>query len=105
MREAWKRCRLDELANIQGGGTPSRSDDSFFGGGIPWVTPTDLPGIGRVATLMGTKETLSVSGVQNSAARLIPPGSVLFSSRATIGKIAVTEFECATNQGFINLTP
>jgi type I restriction enzyme, S subunit len=105
VQASWKRFRLDELCCIQGGGTPSRTDPTHFGGPIPWVTPTDLPSVGKVTTLSSTRETLTTTGLQTSSARLIPAGSVLFSSRASIGKIAVTEFECATNQGFINFTP
>lgn len=101
----WKTYRLDEIAEIQGGGTPSRSEPLYFGGEIPWVTPTDLPAIGRIAELNSTKENITQLGLANSSAKLIQPGSVLFSSRATIGKIAVTNALCATNQGFANLTP
>lgn len=101
----WKKYRLDEIALIQGGGTPKRAVASFFGGDIPWVTPTDLPGIGIVSELNGTKETITTAGLSSSSAKLIPAGSVLFSSRASVGKIAITSKECATNQGFANFTP
>lgn len=101
----WTKAKLADLATIQGGGTPSRTDPSYFGGGLPWVTPTDLAPIGKIGALGKVAESLTSTGLQNSSAKLIPAGSVLFSSRATIGKIAVTDRECATNQGFINLTP
>jgi type I restriction enzyme, S subunit len=102
---AWNTYRLDEIALIQGGGTPKRSEAAFFGGNITWVTPTDLPAIGIVRKLNGTKETITDLGLSKSSAKLIRPGSVLFSSRATIGKIAITNEPCATNQGFANFTP
>ncbi len=101
----WKQYRLDEIALIQGGGTPPRSEASYFGGNIPWVTPSDLPSIGLVTKLKKTKEGITESGLANSSAKLIEAGSILFSSRASIGKIAVTDKPCTTNQGFANFTP
>jgi type I restriction enzyme S subunit len=97
--------KLADIATIQGGGTPSRAEPSYFGGDLPWVTPTDLAPIGKIVALGDVAESLTGTGLQNSSAKLIPAGSVLFSSRASIGKIAVTDRDCATNQGFINLTP
>jgi type I restriction enzyme S subunit len=105
MPSDWKTTRLADIATIQGGGTPSRSEPSYFGGDVPWVTPTDLAPIGKIVALGAVAESLTSAGLQNSSAKLIPAGSVLFSSRASIGKIAVTDRDCATNQGFINLTP
>lgn len=101
----WTTTKLSDIALIQGGGTPSRAEPSYFGGDLPWVTPTDLAPIGKIVVLGDVAESLTSAGLQNSSAKLIPAGSVLFSSRASIGKIAVTDRECATNQGFINLTP
>lgn len=101
----WKTYTLDEIADIQGGGTPSRQQPAYFGGDIPWVTPSDLPSIGRIGVLEETKESLTDAGLSKSSAKLIPSQSVLFSSRATIGKIAINNRECATNQGFANFTP
>jgi len=101
----WTKTKLADVATIQGGGTPSRAEPSYFGGDLPWVTPTDLAPIGKIGVLGHVAESLTVAGLQNSSAKLVPAGSVLFSSRASIGKIAVTDRECATNQGFINLSP
>lgn len=101
----WTTTKLADIATIQGGGTPSRAEPAYFGGDLPWVTPTDLAPIGKIVALGNVAESLTSPGLQNSSAKLIPAGSVLFSSRASIGKIAVTDRECATNQGFINLTP
>lgn len=101
----WTRFKIEDIATIRGGGTPSRSEAAYFGGEIPWVTPTDLAPIGKIMHLGDVAQKLTDAGLQNSSAKLIPAGSVLFSSRASIGKIAVTDSECATNQGFINLSP
>lgn len=105
MLSRWTRTKLDDIATIRGGGTPSRSEPSFFGGDVPWVTPSDLAPIGEVTMLGEVAESLTQEGLRASSAKLLSPGSVLFSSRASIGKIAVTDRACATNQGFINLTP
>lgn len=102
---SWTEYRLDEIADIQGGGTPSRNVTEYFGGSIPWVTPTDLPPIGQIATLGKTRETITEAGLAKSSAKLIPAGAVLFSSRASVGKIALTTRTCATNQGFANFIP
>lgn len=105
MPAIWNTLKLGDVATIQGGGTPSRADSAYFGGELPWVTPSDLPPIGKIASLGAVGGALTKAGLENSSAKLIPTGSVLFSSRASIGKIAVTDRPCATNQGFINLTP
>jgi type I restriction enzyme S subunit len=99
------KIALGDVADLFGGGTPLRSNAEFFGGSIPWVTPSDLPAIGTVATLGTTEETLSQAGLDQSSAKLLPTKTVLFSSRATIGKIAVADRPFSTNQGFINFVP
>lgn len=101
----WTTTKLADIATIQGGGTPSRSEPAYFGGDLPWVTPTDLAPIGKIVPLGDVAQALTSAGLERSSAKLIRAGSVLFSSRASIGKIAVTDRDCATNQGFINLTP
>lgn len=93
------------VAELVGGGTPPRSNKDYFGGPIPWVTPSDLPPIGIVAPLGTVRESLTEAGLNASSAKLLNPPAVLFSSRASIGKIAVASRTCATNQGFINFLP
>lgn len=105
MSANWNKFKIEDIATIRGGGTPPRSEAAYFGGELPWVTPTDLAPIGNISLLGDVAEKLTETGLQNSSANRIPAGSVLFSSRASIGKIAVTDRECATNQGFVNLTP
>lgn len=106
MRPArWQTRTLGEVAELVGGGTPSRTRKDFFGSDIDWVTPTDLPAIGAVRTLGSVKEGLTREGLANSSAKELPPGSVLFSSRASIGKIAIADRPCCTNQGFASFIP
>lgn len=106
LKPTWTTKRLEEVAQLLGGSTPSRENPAYWGGDIPWVTPTDLPMPGEgIRTITSTAQTITQEGLNSSAARLVPPGTVLFSSRATIGKIGIAAVPLATNQGFANLIP
>ena len=96
---------LEDVAALVVVGTPSRTKSEYFDGNVPWVTPSDLPAIGNVHLLGTVAENITRTGLRNSSATLLPPGTVLFSSRASIGKIAVADRECSTNQGFCNFIP
>ena len=97
----WRTARLYDVAQVLGGGTPSRSEESYFGGGIAWATPTDITKLDQLY-INGTKETVSQEGLRNSSTKLMPAGAVLLTSRATIGFTAVSKIPICTNQGFIN---
>ena len=99
---AFVRVPLEEICTVVGGGTPRRSKAVYFGGTIPWATPTDVTGLDSFF-IEKTKETITKSGLQESSARLVPAGTVLLTSRATIGYTAVATRPMATNQGFANL--
>lgn len=102
----WPMVPLGAIADIVGGSTPSRGVSEYWGGTIPWVTPTDLPMPGQgIAAVKNTDEKITEQGLASSAANLLPVGTVLFSSRATIGKLAINEVPVATNQGFANFIP
>lgn len=102
--DGWRDVRLDQIARIVGGGTPPRDNGVFWGGAIPWATPSDITKLrGRYITSTGS--TISGAGLQASAAALLPSGSLLMTSRATIGACAINEVPMATNQGFQNLVP
>lgn len=96
---------LEDVAVLVGGGTPSRTKSEYFDGDVPWVTPSDLPAKGNVRSLGPVAETITKIGLRDSSATLLPQGTVLFSTRASIGKIAVADRECSTNQGFCNFIP
>lgn len=98
---AWKAARLEEVAQVLGGGTPSRNEESYFGGGIAWATPTDITALDGLY-ISKTKESITDAGLQNSSTKLMPPGAVLLTSRATIGFTAVAQVPICTNQGFVN---
>lgn len=97
----WRTARLDEVAEVLGGGTPSRQEPKYFGGSIAWATPTDVTALGGLY-ISGAKESITEAGLKNSSTKLLPPGAVLLTSRATIGYTAVAKVPICTNQGFVN---
>ena len=102
--ENWEAVTLGDIATVVGGGTPSRSHSNYWNGDIPWATPTDVTGLsGRV--ISKTASTITNSGLANSSATLLPPNSLLVTTRATIGACAISRISMATNQGFQNLVP
>ena len=102
----WPTKPLEEIADLFGGSTPSRDNPEFWNGDIDWVTPTDLPMTeDGISVVRKTKDRITKAGLDNSAARIVPKGTVLFSSRATIGKVAVADMPLTTNQGFANFVP
>ena len=102
----WPTKPLEEIAELYGGSTPSRDSPAFWGGDIYWVTPTDLPMPDEgISVVTKTKDHITQAGLDNSSATVVPKGTVLFSSRATIGKVAVADMPLTTNQGFANFVP
>ena len=103
--EDWQPQTLGQLAKVVGGGTPSRDEHRFWDRGtIPWATPTDLTA--NDAKLIGTTaEYITEAGLTSSATELLPTGSILYTSRATIGAKAIGAVPMATNQGFASFLP
>ena len=93
---------LAEVCTIVGGGTPRRNHAAYFDGVIPWATPTDVTALDSLF-IERTKESITEVALRESSARLIPVGTVLMTSRATIGYTAIASQPMATNQGFANL--
>ncbi len=102
--EGWAELPLDKLGEINSGGTPSTSEPNYWGGDIPWISPVDLSGFEQKFISVGRK-SITMSGLQRSSAKLLPKGTVLFSSRAPIGYVAIANNELCTNQGFKSVTP
>lgn len=96
----WTRCRIGDVADIYSGGTPDTNTDSFWDGGVLWCTPSDITCAGKY--IDRTETTISKLGLQKSSAVLMPIGSVLMCSRATIGPRSIAKVPIATNQGFKN---
>jgi len=99
----WPVAPLGDIATVVGGGTPRRSNNAYFSGSIPWATPTDVTALDGLL-IQRTAETITESGLRESSARLVPAGTVLLTSRATIGFTAIAAQPMTTNQGFANLT-
>lgn len=98
--DGWTWATLGNLsADVIGGGTPSRGEPKYFGGDIIWLTPSEIPK-DRVSTLIDSRERITELGLKESSARLIPQGSVLLTSRASIGYVGIAGCEVTTNQGF-----
>ena len=103
----WHWVRLDGVGAIIGGGTPSANDTNNFadpGTGVPWLTPADLGGFSERFVSRGARD-LSENGLQTSSATLMPAGTVLFTSRAPIGHVAIAANPISTNQGFKSIVP
>lgn len=96
---------LGEVCDIIGGGTPSREKPEYFTGEVPWATPTDITALNGKKFITDTKEHITQNAIENSSTRLIPAGSVLMTSRATIGYTAINERPMCTNQGFASFVP
>ncbi|MFY9317396.1 MAG: N-6 DNA methylase [Burkholderiales bacterium] len=91
------------LFRVESGGTPKSEVEEYWGGGIPWATLVDLPALNFISQITSTKRTISEKGLRESSAKIIPANSVIVSTRATIGRIAINRIPIATNQGFKNV--
>ena len=102
--EHWKTHPLKRQYRVVNGGTPSSSETSYWGGDINWITPEDL-GRNDTKRIGRSRRTLSLEGLSNCGAQLVPRKSIVISTRAPIGHIAVIEEESCTNQGCRALIP
>ncbi|WP_270502088.1 restriction endonuclease subunit S [Kluyvera ascorbata] len=103
--EGWEWVTLATVGEIVGGGTPKSDNPQYWAkNGIKWLTPADLYGLKGKYISSGARD-ISPAGLSNSSARLMPKGSVLFSSRAPIGYVAIADAELSTNQGFKSCVP
>lgn len=103
--ENWCWVRLGGITDIVGGGTPSSKVSEYYEGGtIPWISPADLSGYKDMYISHGAKNITEL-GLEKSSARLMPKNTVLLSSRAPIGYVAIAENDISTNQGFKSFLP
>lgn len=100
----WRELPLANLAAINSGGTPSTDRAEFWGGDIPWVTPTDITAC-KTNYLIETTNQITKIGLHSCSAKLLPAGAILFTSRATVGVSRIAGMPVCTNQGFKSLTP
>src|SRR5579884_1300724 len=102
MAGEWRELRIGDIADVVGGSTPSTVDPSNFNGDIPWLTPKDLAGMCERWVSRGVRN-LSQKGLASCSARLLPAKSVLLTTRAPVGYVALAKNPIATNQGFRSL--
>ena len=98
----WESKRLSHVSTIFKGGTPKRNVDRYFQGDLPWARPVDITALKGALYIDDTEIHISEEALSNSGARRLPAGTVLLTSRATIGETAITTVPMATNQGFSN---
>lgn len=104
MRDAWLETTLGDVADVIGGGTPSTTNSRYWDGDILWLTPTEItPQDGKVIT--DSRRKITDLGLKNSGAQILPNGSVVLTSRASVGYVALAGAELCTNQGFQSLIP
>ena len=102
-----KGWRIDKIGNVCetiGGGTPSTAKTEYWGGEIKWVTPTDITSKNSLP-LLKVAGRITEEGLKKSSAKLLPPYTILMTSRASIGFFGIAPFEVCTNQGFISIIP
>lgn len=101
----WKECTIADLGMVVGGATPSTKDpENYDGGMIPWITPKDLSNYSDRYISRGERN-ITEKGLNGCSTQLMPRHSVLFTSRAPIGYIAIADNEVCTNQGFKSVVP
>ena len=98
----WEQRKLGDIADIVGGGTPSTGNQSYLDGDIDWYAPAE---IANQIYANSSQKKITGLGYENSSAKMLPPGTVLFTSRAGIGKTAILTRKGCTNQGFQSIVP
>ena len=102
--ESWMFARLKHIGEVIGGGTPKTNIDEYWDGNIPWLTPADLSDYEDMHISTGAR-TITELGLKSSSAQLLPENSILYSSRAPIGYVAIAANPISTNQGFKSVVP
>lgn len=101
----WKTGTINDIGTVVGGSTPSKSKPEYYTKkGIAWITPKDLS-VNKFKFVVRGENDITETGLKNSSASIMPKGTVLFSSRAPIGYIAIAAGEVTTNQGFKSVVP
>lgn len=95
-------AKLGVIAKVESGSTPSTTVDEYWDGDVPWLTPKEVTRLGDGLFVSTTERLITEAGLENSAARLLPPGTVMLTKRAPVGAVVVNAVEMATNQGFLN---
>ncbi|UKN01191.1 restriction endonuclease subunit S [Paracrocinitomix mangrovi] len=99
--DEWEEVKLGDVYEIVGGGTPDTNNLAYWEGSIQWYTPTEI----KSKYVSKSVRTITEKGLANSSAKLLPAGTLLFTSRATIGDVGFTTEQATTNQGFQSFLP
>ena len=102
MIEGWHKVSVGDIGKIVSGGTPDSTNPAYWDGDIPWATQTDITNL-TSRYISSTARRITEAGLKSSSAKLVPPGSILVCTRATIGELAIASEPVCTNQGFKNL--
>lgn len=102
--DKWIKVKISDLGQVVGGATPSTKIDEYYNGDIAWITPKDLSSFSGRYIIKGERN-ITKAGMNNCSTQLLPKHTILFSSRAPIGYIAIAENELCTNQGFKSVIP
>ena len=103
--EGWEKKKISDVCETVGGGTPSTKVPAYYKGGrIKWVTPTDITRNNCIC-LLDTDKKITEEGLRNSSTKMVPAGTILMTSRASVGYFGIADFEVCTNQGFISCIP
>ena len=102
--DKWIRVKISDLGQVVGGATPSTKKEEYYNGDIAWITPKDLSDFkGRY--ISRGERNITKAGMESCSTQLLPKNTILFSSRAPIGYVAIAENEMCTNQGFKSVIP
>ncbi len=103
--ENWKTCTIADIGTVIGGATPStKKPENYEGGTIPWITPKDLANFSGRFISQGERN-ITEEGLRSCSTQMMPAHTILFSSRAPIGYVAIASQEVCTNQGFKSVIP
>ncbi len=106
----WERANLEPdnsngvITEVRGGGTPSTDEPDYWGGNILWLTPKEITNDKVPRYVATTERTITEKGMNSSNAKVLPPRTVMLSSRAPVGEVVINKVPMATNQGFLNFT-
>ena len=101
----WIKCKIEDIGSVVGGATPStKKEENYLNGKIAWITPKDLSNF-RGRYIGQGERNITETGMNSCSTQLLPVNTVLFSSRAPIGYVAIAANEICTNQGFKSVIP
>ena len=99
--EEWKECKLSEIMDLIGGGTPKTSNPDYWGGDIPWISVKDFNGERRYVG--DTEKKITKLGLENSSTKILSKGDIIISARGTVGELAIIPSDMAFNQSCYGL--